>query len=135
MIFSMPGTQAGKTLIFITSEMIALLGPQPKEMIQSSEYAEELFDARGTSSKILYLPSFTNRETRQLEGSSSDPFINAGAGAARRKSAPMSGTQQNPFLEFMRNILRWRPEWKRESQHIVGSLVKIAVTLYLLQLP
>jgi len=37
--------------------MIALLGPAPKEMIQSSEYAEEFFDARGTSSKNLYLPT------------------------------------------------------------------------------
>ena len=35
--------------------MIALLGPPPKEMIQSSEYAEELFDARGTSSKNLVI--------------------------------------------------------------------------------
>ncbi|KAJ6140062.1 hypothetical protein N7471_006548 [Penicillium samsonianum] len=57
------------------AEMIALLGPPPREMLQNSGYATEFFDIEGTSNTDL-------KKSRELEGSRSNSFKNFGVARA-----------------------------------------------------
>ncbi|KAJ5485322.1 hypothetical protein N7539_005310 [Penicillium diatomitis] len=81
------------------AEMIALLGPPPKEMIQSSEYAAEFFDGEGNWKGVVPIPSLT---LEQLEGN-------------------LHGTQQKLFLEFMRKMLQWRPEERASAKDLLSD--------------
>ncbi|KAL4813556.1 kinase-like domain-containing protein, partial [Aspergillus spinulosporus] len=74
------------------AEMIAILGPPPKEMIQNSAYATEFFDSDGNWKGAVGIPPVSlEKLERNLEGE-----------------------QQQLFLRFLRKMLKWQPE-KRES--------------------
>ncbi|KAL3468153.1 kinase-like domain-containing protein [Aspergillus heterothallicus] len=74
------------------AEMIAIVGPPPKEMIKNSTYATEFFDSDGNWKGAVDIPPVS---LEKLEGN-------------------LEGEQQQLFLQFLRKMLKWQPE-KRES--------------------
>ncbi|KAL4914957.1 kinase-like protein [Aspergillus aurantiobrunneus] len=74
------------------AELIAIFGPPPKEMLQRSVYAAEFFDSEGNWKAAAEIPPIS---LEKLEGN-------------------LEGAPQQLFLQFLRRMLKWRPE-ERES--------------------
>ncbi|KAE8350529.1 protein kinase [Aspergillus coremiiformis] len=81
------------------AEMIALLGPPPREILDNSEYARSFFDSDGNWKGLCEIPS-TSLE--KLEGN-------------------LQGVQQGQFLCFMRKMLRWRPEERASAEELLSD--------------
>ncbi|KAJ5594829.1 kinase-like domain-containing protein [Penicillium hispanicum] len=81
------------------AEMIALLGPPPKNMIKSSEYATNFFNDEAKWNGAVPIPSIT---MEQLEGN-------------------LQGEQQQLFLEFMRKMLRWQPDERHSARDLLSD--------------
>ncbi|KAL4891343.1 kinase-like protein [Aspergillus ambiguus] len=81
------------------AEMIALLGPPPKDLLQKSDYATEFFDKEGNWKSKIRIPVLS---LENLEGN-------------------LQGAQQRLFLEFMRKMLRWRPEERQSAKDLLSD--------------
>ncbi|CDM29238.1 unnamed protein product [Penicillium roqueforti FM164] len=80
------------------AEMIALLGPPPREMIQNSDYATDFFDIEVGRAPF----QFPLRTLEHLEGN-------------------LEGEQQQLFLKFMRKMLRWRLEERCSARDLLSD--------------
>lgn len=98
------------------AEMIALLGPPTKDMIQSSEYAAEFFDGEGTSSINQYRPSLTKRNKGNWKGVGPISPL-----TLEQLEGNLHGTQQKLFLEFMRKMLQWHPEERASAKDLLSD--------------
>ncbi|KAJ5677298.1 kinase-like domain-containing protein [Penicillium maclennaniae] len=81
------------------AEMIAYLGPPPREMIEKSEHAKNFFDNSGKWKGLTEVPSTS------LEDLESN----------------LQGEQQENFLRFMRKMLRWRPEERASAKELLSD--------------
>ncbi|KAJ5804251.1 kinase-like domain-containing protein [Penicillium psychrosexuale] len=81
------------------AEMIALLGPPPRDLLQNSDYATDFFDSEGNWKGAVPIPS---RSFEQLEGN-------------------LEGEQQELFLAFMRKMVRWRPEERSSAKDLLSD--------------
>ncbi|GFF60705.1 protein kinase, putative [Aspergillus udagawae] len=81
------------------AEMIALLGPPPKDMLRKSEYASEFFDSEGNWKGRVQIPTLS---LENLEGN-------------------LQGQHKKLFLEFMRKMLRWRPEERESARNLLSD--------------
>ncbi|OOF98767.1 hypothetical protein ASPCADRAFT_162455 [Aspergillus carbonarius ITEM 5010] len=81
------------------AEMIAILGPPPKDMLRHSEYTGEFFDAKGNWKHATKIPSVS---LEKLEGN-------------------LRGASQDLFLCFLRRMLQWRPEDRASAKELLSD--------------
>ncbi|KAE8333988.1 kinase-like domain-containing protein [Aspergillus sergii] len=81
------------------AEMIAYLGPPPREMLDKSKYANNLFDTSGKWKGVAEIPSKT---LENVEGN-------------------LHGEHQATFLQFMRRMLRWRQEERPSVKELLSD--------------
>ncbi|KAJ5803907.1 uncharacterized protein N7518_000210 [Penicillium psychrosexuale] len=81
------------------SEMIAILGPPPKEILQNNDYAAEFFDSDGNWKGAAPIPSTTLEQREEI----------------------LQGKQQQLFLAFMRKMLQWRPEERSSASELLAD--------------
>ncbi|MCJ1256343.1 hypothetical protein MMC24_004164 [Lignoscripta atroalba] len=80
------------------AEMIAYLGPPPKEFLQRSEESSEYFDEHGNWDGFVDIP-----KTLSLEDSEEN----------------LVGKDKELFLQFMRSMLRWLPEERKTARELL----------------
>ncbi|KAB8256812.1 kinase-like domain-containing protein [Aspergillus pseudonomiae] len=81
------------------AELIALLGLPPKDMLRKSDYAAGFFDDEGNWKGVVQIPSMSLED---LEGN-------------------LEGSQRKLFLQFMRKMLRWRPEERESAKELLSD--------------
>ncbi|KAB8276598.1 kinase-like domain-containing protein [Aspergillus minisclerotigenes] len=81
------------------AEMIAIMGPPPKEAIQNSVYATEFFDGEGNWKGPIEIPSIS---LEKLEGN-------------------LEGEPQRLFLQFMRKMLRWNSDERESARELLDD--------------
>ncbi|KGO67791.1 hypothetical protein PITC_048770 [Penicillium italicum] len=81
------------------AEMIAVLGPPPREMLQNNDYATEFFDSEGNWKGAAPIPSTTLEQREKI----------------------LQGEQQQLFLAFMRKMLQWRPEERSSARELLAD--------------
>ncbi|PYI02933.1 protein kinase [Aspergillus sclerotiicarbonarius CBS 121057] len=81
------------------AEMIAILGPPPKDMLQRSEYATNFFDNEGNWKSTTEIPPVS---LEKLEGN-------------------LQGTHQDQFLCFLRKMIQWRPEDRASAKELLSD--------------
>ncbi|KAE8164290.1 kinase-like domain-containing protein [Aspergillus tamarii] len=81
------------------AEMIAIMGPPPKEMLRNSVYATEFFDGEGDWKGAIEIPS---RTLEKLEGN-------------------LEGEPQRLFLQFVRKMLRWKLEARGSARKLLDD--------------
>ncbi|RAK98805.1 putative serine/threonine protein kinase [Aspergillus ibericus CBS 121593] len=81
------------------AEMVAILGPPPKDILQRSEYASNFFDNEGNWKGAAKIPSIS---LEKLEGR-------------------LEGTHQEQFLCFLRKMLRWKPEDRASAKELLSD--------------
>ena len=102
------------------AEMIAYLGPPPRDMLEKSEYANKYFDSSGKAHQVLV--SF-------FSACVSDPW-KLGKWKCLAEIPPTSladiesnleGEQQENFLRFIRKMLQWRPEDRPTAKELLSD--------------
>ncbi|KAB8275936.1 kinase-like domain-containing protein [Aspergillus minisclerotigenes] len=81
------------------TEMIAYLGPSPREMLGKSKYANNFFDTSGKWKGLAEIPSKT---LKNVEGN-------------------LHEEHQANFLQFMRRMLRWRQEERPSAKELLSD--------------
>ncbi|RMZ37615.1 protein kinase [Aspergillus flavus] len=81
------------------AEMIAIMGPPPKEVIQNSVYATEFFDGEGDWKGPIEIPSIS---LEKLEGN-------------------LEGESQRLFLQFLRKMLRWNSDERESARELLDD--------------
>ncbi|KAF4224820.1 hypothetical protein CNMCM6457_008881 [Aspergillus fumigatiaffinis] len=81
------------------AEMIAFMGPPPKEMIQNSVYATEFFDGDGNWKGTIDIPPIS---LEKLE-------------------ANLEGEPQRLFIQFLRKMLKWKPEERESARELLDD--------------
>ncbi|KAB8244454.1 kinase-like protein [Aspergillus flavus] len=81
------------------AEMIAIMGPPPKEVIQNSVYATEFFDGEGNWKGPIEIPSIS---LEKLEGN-------------------LEGESQRLFLQFLRKMLRWNSDERESARELLDD--------------
>ncbi|KAE8137308.1 kinase-like domain-containing protein [Aspergillus pseudotamarii] len=81
------------------AEMIAYLGPPPRDMLEKSEYANKYFDSSGKWKCLAEIP------LTSLEGIESN----------------LRAEQQEDFLRFIRKMLQWRPEDRPTANELLSD--------------
>ncbi|RDH27928.1 kinase-like domain-containing protein [Aspergillus welwitschiae] len=81
------------------AEMIALMGPPPKKMVQNSDYAPKFFDGEGNWKGAVEIPSIS---LEQLEGN-------------------LEGKSQQLFLQFLRKILKWNAKERQSARELLSD--------------
>ncbi|GKZ61335.1 hypothetical protein AnigIFM49718_008045 [Aspergillus niger] len=81
------------------AEMIALMGPPPKEMVQNSDYAPKFFDSEGNWKGAVEISPIS---LEKLEGN-------------------LEGDSQQLFLQFLRKILKWNPEERQSARELLND--------------
>ncbi|KAL4938853.1 hypothetical protein BDV06DRAFT_231493 [Aspergillus oleicola] len=79
------------------AEMIAIMGPPPKEMTQNSTYATDYFDCDGNWRGTIDIPPAS---LEKLERN-------------------LDGDEQQPFLRFLRKMLKWKPEERESARELL----------------
>ncbi|KAJ5558175.1 kinase-like domain-containing protein [Penicillium sp. DV-2018c] len=99
------------------AEMIALLGPPPKDMLRMNDYATEFFDSEGMFVRTVQLFLMLIRghlgnwkERVQI------PLL-----SLEDLEWNLQGSQQQLFLGFMRKMLRWRPEERESAKDLLSD--------------
>ncbi|PYI02369.1 kinase-like protein [Aspergillus sclerotiicarbonarius CBS 121057] len=81
------------------AEMIAMMGPPPKEMMQKSDYATDFFDSEGHWKEDFEIPPIS---LEKLEGN-------------------LEGESQQLFLQFLRKMLTWKPEERASARELLDD--------------
>ncbi|KAK6811249.1 hypothetical protein RU639_013032 [Aspergillus parasiticus] len=81
------------------AEMVAIMGSPPKEMIQNSVSATEFFDGEGNWKGAIEIPPIS---LEKLEGN-------------------LEGEPQRRFLQFLRKMLRWKPEERESARELLDD--------------
>ncbi|CAI7568051.1 unnamed protein product [Penicillium crustosum] len=81
------------------AEVIAVLGPPPRELLQNNYYATEFFDSEGNWKGAAPIPSKTLEQREEI----------------------LQGEQQQLFLAFMRKMLQWRPEERSSARELLAD--------------
>ncbi|KAH6622413.1 CMGC protein kinase [Boeremia exigua] len=90
---------SGYAALAHAAEMIAVLGPPPKEWLADDPRNSQVFDAEGQW--IGQVPVPTDRKLEDREEN-------------------LTGDEQKEFLDFMRCMLQWRPEDRMTANQLVG---------------
>ncbi|CAG7934789.1 unnamed protein product [Penicillium salamii] len=81
------------------AEMIAVLGPPPRDMLQSNDYATKFFDSEGNWRGVAPILSTTLEQREEF----------------------LQGEQQQLFLNFMRRMLQWQPEKRSSARELLAD--------------
>ncbi|KAF3004512.1 hypothetical protein E8E15_000387 [Penicillium rubens] len=81
------------------AEMIAILGPPPKDVLHKSHYGDEFFDIDGNWKGAVEIPPIS---LEKLEDH-------------------LQGPQQDLFLCFIRKMLQWRPEDRASAKELLSD--------------
>ncbi|KAJ5954296.1 hypothetical protein N7501_008575 [Penicillium viridicatum] len=98
------------------AEMIAVLGPPPREMLQNNDYATEFFDSEGTLSPTLYTSVPHKAIQGNWKGAAPIPST-----TLEQREEILQGEQQQLFLAFMRKMLQWRPEERSSARELLAD--------------
>ncbi|KAE8407007.1 protein kinase [Aspergillus pseudonomiae] len=81
------------------AEMIAYLGPPPRDMLEKSEYANKYFDNSGKWKCLAEIPPTSLADIE----------------------SNLEGEQQENFLRFIRKMLQWRPEDRPTAKELLSG--------------
>ncbi|OGM43841.1 putative serine/threonine protein kinase [Aspergillus bombycis] len=81
------------------AEMIAVLGPPPKDILQKTDYGTKFFDINGNWKGAAEIPPIS---LEKLEGN-------------------LQGLHQDLFLCFIRKMLQWRPEDRASAKELLSD--------------
>lgn len=81
------------------AEMVAVMGPPPKEMTQNSAYATDFFDSDGKWRGAIDIPPVS---LEKLEGY-------------------LEGEERQLFLQFLRKMLKWNPEERESARELLDD--------------
>ncbi|KAL5366226.1 kinase-like protein [Aspergillus floccosus] len=81
------------------AEMVAIMGLPPQELIQNSAYATDFIDGEGNWRGTIEIPPIS---LEKLEGN-------------------LQGESQHLFLQFMRKMLKWKPEERKSARDVLDD--------------
>jgi serine/threonine-protein kinase SRPK3 len=105
-MFSARGANNEQSSLYHLAEMVAILGPPPKDFLQQSETASQYFDKDGQSSyKWDHIWVDRNAVIGKWKGNAKIPAM-----SLEESEENLSGENKALFLQFMRKMLQWKPE-------------------------